>query len=160
MNEFYKGAFLYQLTPAGVAAQKGVREVLATRMATAGRLSAGLLPRIFDALEAIRTDADEHDDSRLLADFTNLFAIFDELADSAATYLRELDAEAGDLAADSERLSAYKAGAARLQRSPWTATSFGCSERTNDKAPLRCTAPKGRVHPDNSATTLAWLHPM
>jgi uncharacterized protein (TIGR02677 family) len=109
LNEFYKGAFLYQLTPAGVAAQKGVREVLATRMATAGRLSAGLLPRIFDALGAIRTDADERDDSRLLADFTNLFAIFDELADSAATYLRELDAEIGDLAADSERLSAYKA---------------------------------------------------
>lgn len=109
LNEFYKGAFLYQLTPAGVAAQKGVREVLATRMATAGRLSAGLLPRIFDALAAIRADADEVDDSRLLADFTNLFAIFDELADSAATYLRELDAEIGELAADSERLAAYKA---------------------------------------------------
>lgn len=109
LNEFYKGAFLYQLTPAGVAAQKGVREVLATRMATAGRLSAGLLPRIFDALSAIRADAADHDDSRLLADFTNLFAIFDELADSAATYLRELDAEIGDLAADSDRLSTYKA---------------------------------------------------
>jgi len=109
LNEFYKGAFLYQLTPAGVAAQKGVREVLATRMATAGRLSAGLLPRIFDALGAIRADADERDDGRLLADFTNLFAIFDELADSAATYMRELEAEIGDLAADSERLAAYKA---------------------------------------------------
>lgn len=109
LNEFYKGAFLYQLTPAGVAAQKGVREVLATRMATAGRLSAGLLPRIFEALGAIRADADDCDDNRLLADFTNLFAIFDELADSAATYLRELDAEIGDLAADSDRLSAYKA---------------------------------------------------
>lgn len=78
LNEFYKGAFLYQLTPAGVAAHKGVREVLATRMATAGRLSAGLLPRIFDALGAIRADADERDDSRLLADFTNLFAIFED----------------------------------------------------------------------------------
>ena len=76
LNEFYKGAFLYQLTPAGVAAQKGVREVLATRMATAGRLSTGLLPRIFEALGAIRADADDRDDNRLLADFTNLFAIF------------------------------------------------------------------------------------
>jgi len=109
LNEFYKGAFLYQLTPAGVAAQNGVREVLATRMATAGRLSAGLLPRIHERLEAIRADADDHDDSKLSADFTNLFAIFAELADSAATYLRELDAEVAVLAADSDLLAAYKA---------------------------------------------------
>lgn len=109
LNEFYKGAFLYQVSPAGMAAHRGIREVLATRMATAGRLSASLLPRIFDALGAVVVDAETDDDSRLKADFTALFALVAELADSAATYLRELDAEVADLAADGERLAAYKA---------------------------------------------------
>lgn len=109
LTEYYKGAFLYQLTPAGMSAHRGVRDVLATRMATAGRLSASLLPRIHDALGALRSDADDPDDSRLAADFTSLFALVEELAESAATYLRELDAEVADLAADSERLTAYKA---------------------------------------------------
>lgn len=109
LAEYYKGAFLYQVTPAGMAAHQGVREVLATRFADAGRLSASLLPRIHEALEALVRDSADHDDSRLAADFAGLFALVDELADSAATYLRELDAEVSDLATDSERLSAYKA---------------------------------------------------
>src|SRR5581483_9722115 len=109
LNEFYKGAFLYQVTPAGTAAHRGVREVLATRMVAAGRLSASLLPRIHEALVAISGDATDHDDSRLVRDFQVLFGLVDELADSAATYLRELDAEVAELAADSERLAAYKA---------------------------------------------------
>jgi uncharacterized protein (TIGR02677 family) len=109
LAEYYKGAFLYQVTPAGMAAHTGVREVLATKMATSGRLTASLLPRIHEALEAIAKDAVEDDDSRLAADFTGLFGLVNELADSAATYLRELDAEVGDLAANTERLAAYKA---------------------------------------------------
>jgi uncharacterized protein (TIGR02677 family) len=109
LSEFYKGAFLYQVTPAGMAAHRGVRDVLATRMAAAGRLSASLLPRIYEALGAVLVDAEAVDDSRLKADFNALFGLVEELADSAATYLRELDAEVADLAADSERLEAYKA---------------------------------------------------
>lgn len=109
LNEFYKGAYLYQLTTAGIAAHRGIREVLATRMAAAGRLSASLLPRIHEALTALTADANDSDDSRLAADFAGLFALVEELADSAATYLRELDAEVADLAADSDRLAAYKA---------------------------------------------------
>jgi uncharacterized protein (TIGR02677 family) len=109
LAEYYKGAFLYQVTPAGMAAHIGVRAVLDTRMAVAGRLSASLLPRIHEQLEALGRDADDHDDSRLAADFAGLFALVDELADSAATYLRELDAEVSDLATDAERLAAYKA---------------------------------------------------
>jgi uncharacterized protein (TIGR02677 family) len=108
LNEFYKGAYLYQVTPVGMAAHRGVREMLATRMATAGRLSAGLLPRIHAQLSAIALDAHTSDDAELSANFTSLFALVSELADSAATYLRELDAEVADLAADGERLSAYK----------------------------------------------------
>jgi len=108
LAEFYKGAYLYQLTPAGIAAHRGIRDVLATRMATAGRLSASLLPRIHEALEAIIAGADDGDESRLSADFTALFSLVEELAESAATYLRELDAEVPDLAADSDRLAAYK----------------------------------------------------
>lgn len=109
LAEYYKGAFLYQITPAGIAAHEGVRAVLATTLATAGRLSASLLPRIHEALEAILRDSDDHDDSRLAADFASLFILVDELADSAATYLRELGADVTDLAADTERLAAYKA---------------------------------------------------
>jgi uncharacterized protein (TIGR02677 family) len=109
LAEFYKGAYLYQLSPAGIAAHRGVQAVLATRMAVAGRLSASLLPRIYEGLQALSVDAADLDDSRLAADLTSLFALVDELADSAATYLRELDAEVAELAADSERLAAYKA---------------------------------------------------
>jgi uncharacterized protein (TIGR02677 family) len=109
LAEFYKGAFLYQLTPAGIAAHRGVREVLATRLVTAGRLSASLLPLVHEALVAIAGDAADGDDSRLAADFKNLFALVSDLADSSATYLRELDAEVNTLAADSDRLAAYKA---------------------------------------------------
>ena len=109
LAEFYKGAFLYQLTPAGIAAHRGVQEVLATKMATAGRLSASLLPRIHETLLAIAGDAADGDDSRLSADFAGLFILVAELADSSATYLRELDAEVNTLAADSDRLAAYKA---------------------------------------------------
>lgn len=108
LAEFYKGAFLYQLTPAGMAAHRGVREVLATKMAVSGRLSASMLPRIHEALSAVAADAADGDDAKLAADFTSLFALVDELADSAATYLRELDAEVSDLAADTDRLAAYK----------------------------------------------------
>jgi uncharacterized protein (TIGR02677 family) len=108
LAEYYKGAFLYQLTPAGIAAHRGVRDVLATKMAAVGRLSASLLPRIHEALLALAGDAEDGDDSRLKADLTALFALVAELADSAATYLRELDAQVNDLAADSWRLSAYK----------------------------------------------------
>jgi uncharacterized protein (TIGR02677 family) len=109
LNEFYKGAFLYQVTPVGMAAHRGVREMLATRIATTGRLSASLLPRIYEQLSAVALDAHTGDDAGLAANFTSLFAVVEELADSAATYLRELDAEVADLAADGDRLAAYKA---------------------------------------------------
>jgi uncharacterized protein (TIGR02677 family) len=109
LAEFYKGAFLYQLTPAGIAAHRGVREVLATRLVAAGRLSASLLPLVHEALAAIAVDAADGDDSRLAADFKSLFVLVSDLADSSATYLRELDGEVNTLAADSDRLAAYKA---------------------------------------------------
>jgi DNA-directed RNA polymerase subunit F len=75
---------------------------------TAGRLPASLLPRLHEQLSAIALDALTSDDARLSANFTSLFALVSEPTDSAATYLRELDAEVADLAANGERLAAYK----------------------------------------------------
>lgn len=69
-----------------------------------------MLPRVHAALEAVGADLDDSDDGRLAADLTALFALVAELADSAATYLRELDAEVNELYRQGEHDSADAKG--------------------------------------------------
>lgn len=110
LDEFYGKRFLYQLTPAGVAAHEGVRAVRAAGLDAGGRLSAVLLPGIVERLRAVQVEAREPlpDAARLYTLFVDLFGAFTELAENAGRYMSDLSVETSRIAGDDDSFSAYK----------------------------------------------------
>jgi uncharacterized protein (TIGR02677 family) len=110
LDEFYSKRFLYQLTPAGIAAHDGVRAVRAAGLDAGGRLSAVLLPGIVERLNAVLVEAHEPqpDPARLYTLFVDLFGAFAELADNAGRYMSDLSIETSAIASDDDRFTAYK----------------------------------------------------
>lgn len=108
LDEFYSKRFLYQLTPAGIAAHEGVRAVRAAGLDAGGRLSAVLLPGIVERLNAVVVEAAEPDSARLYALFVDLFGTFTELADNAGRYMSDLSVETSTIAGDDDRFTSYK----------------------------------------------------
>jgi uncharacterized protein (TIGR02677 family) len=110
LDEFYSKRFLYQLTPAGVAAHEGVRAVRAAGLDAGGRLSAVLLPGIVERLNAVLVEAREPqpDPARLYTLLVDLFGAFTELADNAGRYMSDLSVETSKIAGDDDSFTAYK----------------------------------------------------
>lgn len=113
LAEFYSKRFLYQLTPAGAAAHEGVRAVRASGLASAGRLSAVLLPAIIERLQAIKAEVDDPaeavpDPAKLYTLLVDLFGGFAELADNASRYMTDLAVETSIIAGDDESFASYK----------------------------------------------------
>jgi hypothetical protein len=108
LDEFYSKRFLYQLTPAGIAAHEGVRAVRASGLDAGGRLSAVLLPGIVERLEAVAVEASQPDPARLYALFVDLFGAFSELAENAGRYMDDLSVETSSIASDDGRFLSYK----------------------------------------------------
>lgn len=108
LAEFYGRRYLYQLTPAGVAAHEGIERVRAVGLDVGGRLSRVLLPRVHERLEAVRRAAAEDDAGRLYAALLDLFGTYAELADNAGRYMNDLAVETSTVAADDESFAVYK----------------------------------------------------
>jgi uncharacterized protein (TIGR02677 family) len=108
LDEFYSKRFLYQLTPAGIAAHEGVQAVRAAGLDAGGRLSAVLLPGIVERLSAVLVEAAQPDPARLYALFVDLFGAFTELADNAGRYMSDLSVETSTIAGDDHRFTSYK----------------------------------------------------
>jgi len=108
LDDFYAKRYLYQLTPAGIAAHQGVRTVLESGLHAGGRLSAVLLPGIVDRLEAIHLLAAEPDPAKLYSLFIELFGVFAELADNASRYMSDLAVETSTIAGDDDSFLNYK----------------------------------------------------
>lgn len=110
LDEFYSKRFLYQLTPAGVAAHEGVQAVRAAGLDAGGRLSAVLLPGIIERLNAVLVEARElqPDPARLYTLFVDLFGAFTELADNAGRYMSDLSVETSKIVGDDGSFTAYK----------------------------------------------------
>lgn len=106
--EFYAKRYLYQLTPAGVAAHEGVAAVRASRLDAGGRLSAVLLPAIVERLEAIKAQTAAPDAAKLYGLLGDLFASFADLAENSARYMSDLARSIGEIAAEDATFLAYK----------------------------------------------------
>lgn len=108
LAEFYGRRYLYQLTPAGIAAHEGIQRVRAVGLDAGGRLSRVLLPRVHERLEAVRQAAADGDAGRLYAALLDLFGTYAELADNAGRYMNDLAVETSTVAADDESFAVYK----------------------------------------------------
>jgi len=108
LAEFYAKRYLYQLTPAGVAAHAGVAAVRASGLDAGGRLSAVLLPAIVERLEAIKAQMAVPDPAKLYGLLGDLFASFSDLAENSARYMSDLAKSIGEIASDDSSFLAYK----------------------------------------------------
>ena len=109
LAEFHRRRSLYQLTPRGEEAHKGVLAV--QRVAdTSGRLSMVMLPAICERLEALGWEMAQPrpDAARLYSLLKELHDYSTELADNARRFLNNLSDVLSDLSLNDETFIAYK----------------------------------------------------
>lgn len=110
LAEFYRRRSLYQLTPEGEEARKGVLAVERVFAATGGRLSSIMLPAIAERLAALRAElaAAQPDAARLYTLLKELHGFSTELADNARRFMNDLEESLTNLALTDEAFLAYK----------------------------------------------------
>lgn len=109
LAEFYRRRYLYQLTPAGEEAEKGLRAVERVFRASAGRLSSVMLPAIRDRLAALLAEwRGGRDAEKLYTLLAELHVYSSELAENARRFMRDLAVSLENLVDSEESYLAYK----------------------------------------------------
>jgi len=110
LTDFYRRRSLYQLTPEGEEAHKGVVAVERVFEASGGRLSSVMLPGIADRLEALRSDLMDAspDAARLYTLLKELHGFSTELVDNARRFMNDLADSLANLSLTDDAFLAYK----------------------------------------------------
>jgi uncharacterized protein (TIGR02677 family) len=110
LADFYRRRSLYQLTPEGEEAHKGVVAVERIFDASGGRLSSVMLPAIADRLEAVRAELETPgpDAARLYTLLNELHGFSTELAENARRFMNDLADSLANLALTDDAFLAYK----------------------------------------------------
>lgn len=110
LAEFYRRHSLYQFTPEGEEAHRGVLAVERVFETSGGRLSSVMLPAIAERLAALRAemDAEQPDAARLYTLLRELHGFSTELAENARRFMNDLADSLERLALTDEAFLAYK----------------------------------------------------
>jgi len=110
LNDFYRRRSLYQLTPEGEEAHKGVVAVERVFESSGGRLSSVMLPAIAERLEALRADLSSSapDSARLYTLLKEVHGFSTELADNARRFMNDLGDSLANLSLTDEAFLSYK----------------------------------------------------
>lgn len=110
LEEFYRRRSLYQLTPEGEEAYRGVVGLEELQHRSGGRLSGFMLPRIEERLEALLQELrlTTPDANRLYTLLGELHAFSSDLADNARRFMDQLAESLETLVSTDEAFLAYK----------------------------------------------------
>lgn len=110
LTDFYRRRSLYQLTPEGEEAHKGVVAVERVFESSGGRLSSVMLPAIAERLEALRADLSTGapDATRLYTLLKELHGFSTELAENARRFMNDLADSLANLSLTDEAFLSYK----------------------------------------------------
>lgn len=110
LAEFYRRRSLYQFTPEGEEAHRGVLAVERVLEASGGRLSSVMLPAIAERLESVRAemDTEQPDVARLYTLLRELHTFSTELAENARRFMNDLADSLDTLALTDEAFLTYK----------------------------------------------------
>ena len=110
LDEFYRRRSLYQLTPEGEEAHRGVVALEELQHKSGGRLSGIMVPRIEERLEALGAELRraEPDPTRLYTLLGELHAFSSDLAENARRFMDQLAESLQSLVSTDEAFLAYK----------------------------------------------------
>lgn len=109
LEDFYRRRSLYQFTPEGEEAHKGVLGVEGLFSSSGGRLSSVMLPAIAERIEALRAEVEgDADDARLYTLLKELHGYSTELAENARRFMNDIADSLTTLTLTDAAFLAYK----------------------------------------------------